>query len=211
MTRLRLALLVAILVAAVASVFVLRGERGEPAPRADRCRFELAAGETSCTVRIVGDAAPSSLRCGELRELCAKQVRCVCPAAPPEDRPRTIPSHGPDSGTLRAPQALEVPPPEVEGNRATDVAEVERAVAALRPLVLQCLGDVPRLEGEVRLTIGFTVLSGERAGRLSGATVDASVGDPYLTACLEDSVEDARFPSSRPPAPISARQTFIFR
>lgn len=211
MTPQRLALFVAVGVAVV--VIAVAGGlmlRGEPARSEGPCRFEIEAGEISCTVRVLGDASPLSLRCGELRQLCGEQVGCVCTAASPERR-RSVPPPRVDSGNVRAPQGLEVAAPEVEGNRATDVAEVERAVAALRPLVLQCLGDMPHLEGEVRVTLGFTVLVGERAGQLSGATVDVSVGDPYLIACLEDSVEDARFPSSRPPAPISARQTFIFR
>ncbi len=113
------------------------------------------------------------------------------------------------SGPLAAPS--EVPPPE-ERAFETAVASATRpgesapsgmvnreqlraALEAVRPLWKECFDDAAvRYPGPQRAQVQFTLEGEGPGGRLrNGRVRDVSVGDPYLEACLTDSMLDARY------------------
>ncbi|XXF79319.1 hypothetical protein P2318_06085 [Myxococcaceae bacterium GXIMD 01537] len=72
------------------------------------------------------------------------------------------------------------------------------ALRALRPLLDRCFEDVAgREQGEQRATLRFQVRTVDGGGALVGRLMDASVADPMLRACLEDSLLDVRLPAPR--------------
>jgi hypothetical protein len=80
-------------------------------------------------------------------------------------------------------------------------------VKALGPLVQDCFEDArAQYPGKLSATLRFTPLPD--GGIARGAVQSLSVQDPYLEACLEDAMEDARYAPGELSDPIEHTFTF---
>ena len=80
-------------------------------------------------------------------------------------------------------------------------------VQALAPLVHECFSDArSQYRGKLSATLRFTPLPD--GGIAQGSVTSLSVQDPYLEACLEDAMSDARFAPGEESDAIE--HTFIF-
>jgi len=92
-----------------------------------------------------------------------------------------------------------------------DRAQIRRAVTAVKPLLEQCFGDAAhRYPGKQEVLLRFTLNPDAQAGTLGrGELLKSSVADPWVEACVRDSLLDARFEPS--PTPEVVTVTWPFR
>ncbi|MBM7118767.1 hypothetical protein [Archangium primigenium] len=119
------------------------------------------------------------------------------PAPPPLARP--VPP--PPRPAPEDPPLPEIPP----GTWRPE--EVHVALQAIQPLMRQCLRDAEgRHVGPQDVRMRFTLESREGRGHfLRGEVVDSSLQDPFVFACLQDTLEDTTFPApeGRPPLTLT--------
>ncbi|QRK13078.1 AgmX/PglI C-terminal domain-containing protein [Archangium violaceum] len=126
-------------------------------------------------------------------------------APPPEPTPREPPPSPPPPPEN---EPLEEPPP---GTWSRE--EIRVALRAVQPLVRSCLEDASvRHPGPHSVKLRFTLDARGEHGRFQrGEVVESSVQDPFVTACLLDTLADTQF--SAPPGnpPLTLTHPFHFR
>ncbi|ATB31279.1 hypothetical protein [Melittangium boletus] len=122
------------------------------------------------------------------------------PTPPPPVEP--IPPPAPPPVAAREEEPLpEIPP----GTWSPE--EVRAALRAIQPLMRQCLQDAEgRHVGAQSVRLRFTLESQEGQGHfLRGEVVESTLQDPFVFACLLDTLADTPFPAppGRPPLTLS--------
>ncbi|WP_434387460.1 AgmX/PglI C-terminal domain-containing protein [Melittangium boletus] len=123
------------------------------------------------------------------------------PAPPGPEPARPAPPPPPPRPAPEEPLLPEIPP----GTWRPE--EVRVALQAIQPLMRQCLRDAEgRHVGPQDVRMRFTLESREGRGHfLRGEVVDSSLRDPFVFACLQDTLEDTTFPApeGRPPLTLT--------
>ncbi len=121
--------------------------------------------------------------------------------APPSPEPARPAPPPPPRPAPEEPPLPEIPP----GTWRPE--EVRVAIQAIQPLMRQCLRDAEgRHVGPQDVRMRFTLESREGRGHfLRGEVVDSSLRDPFVFACLQDTLEDTTFPApeGRPPLTLT--------
>jgi hypothetical protein len=135
---------------------------------------------------------------------------------PPEPTAPPPPTHV-EPPPPPAPTPLPIPPPPEEEPLPDPLPggwrpeEVRAALQTVQPLMRQCLRDAEgRHVGAQSVRMRFTLEQRGGEGHfLRGEVVESSLQDPFVFACLQDTLDDARFtaPPDRPPLTL----TYPFR
>jgi hypothetical protein len=131
--------------------------------------------------------------------------------APPE--PKAPPHAVPD-----APREV-APPPEDEERvpepppGTWDEEEVRVALRSIQPLVRECFLDAAgRHPGPQSVKLRFTLEArGERGGFQGAEVLESTVQDPFVLACLLDTLADTQFSAPPGRAPLTLTHPFHFR
>ncbi|WNG34127.1 AgmX/PglI C-terminal domain-containing protein [Archangium violaceum] len=126
-------------------------------------------------------------------------------ALPPEPTPQPpLPSPPPPPED----EPLEDPPP---GTWSKE--EIRVALRAVQPLVRSCLADASvRHPGSHSVKLRFTLDAQGAHGRFQrGEVVESSVQDPFVTACLLDTLADTQFSAPPGKPPLTLTHPFHFR
>lgn len=91
-------------------------------------------------------------------------------------------------------------------------AQLQAALDAVRPLWKECFGDAAaRYPGPQRAVMRFTLEGEGEGGRLAkGVVQEVSVGDPYVEACLTDSMLEVRYEAPSGAEPVQVRYGFDY-
>ena len=128
------------------------------------------------------------------------------PAAPPPPRAeRPHPGAPPPPPPVAEDESVPEPPP---GTWTRE--EVRVALQSVRPLIRECLEDAElRHVGPQSVRLRFTLESQQGQGRFQrGEVVESSFQDPFVFACLQDTLADAHFPAPEGRAPLTLSQPF---
>jgi hypothetical protein len=114
------------------------------------------------------------------------------PAPPPEEEEEPVPE----------------PPP-----GTWDKEDVRVALQSVQPLVRECFLDASvRHPGSQTVKLRFTLEAhGERGGFRGAEVVESTVQDPFVLACLLDTLADAQFSAPPGKAPLTLTHSFQFR
>ena len=126
------------------------------------------------------------------------------PSPPRQEPPPVLAPVTPPLAEPPAPEEEPLPDPLPGGWRPE---EVRAALAPLQPLMRQCLQDAEgRHVGAQNVRMRFTLEPREDGGHfVRGEVVESSLQDPFVFACLQDTLDDARFtaPPGRPPLTLA--------
>ena len=132
------------------------------------------------------------------------------PAAPePPAPPHAVPAV-PEKAT--PPPEEEEPVPEPPPG-TWDKEDVRVALQSVQPLVRECFLDASvRHPGSQTVKLRFTLeAQGARGGFRGAEVVESTVQDPFVLACLLDTLADAQFSAPPGKAPLTLTHPFQFR
>jgi hypothetical protein len=160
-----------------------------------------------------------SSRVGPALALPAEPLSEASPLPPPSVEVPPLRGHDmPVLPSLRGAQALRPSPPddgeplpEPPPGSTLSREDLRAALHAVRPLVRQCFLDVAaRYPGPQTVSLRFTLEAHDRQGRFTGGeVVEGTVQDPFVLACLLESLVDAQFSTVRETG--QATLTWAFR
>ena len=144
----------------------------------------------------------------------------VSPPAPPARLERPVPATARGVLVGQLPVEVRAPRPALALTRlggdpdleaaiagAVDKERIRTAIKSVKPLVNQCFRDVQkRHPPPQKVVLSFTLRGG---GFTEGKLVESTIADPWVEACVLDSLQDARFPAS--PDAEALTLTYPFR
>lgn len=134
------------------------------------------------------------------------------PAAPePPTPPRAVPA-APEQAAPPPRELDEEPVPEPPPG-TWDKEDVRVALQSVQPLVQECFLDAAvRHPGSQTVKLRFTLEARGEHGSFRGAeVVESTVQDPFVLACLLDTLADAQFSAPPGKAPLTLTHPFEFR